>query len=647
METFYERFDNNFFNKEFSPFRSLIFSECQTSHLSKLIKILDYETNFYSKNYRLGIRYFDSKNMEFSWKTTNNGKMLTKFFSKKDWEYCEYNKNMYFSEDIVKKNCFSHNKKNRKLSFYYKTPENFRDVYDNCLTSIINIYKMNNSIYGLSKKIISDVLWFDIDNHDFNFFENVAIRKFKKLMEILNITEKDFMYIEGNYFNGGLHCAIKLPYKVDQKFYELLEKELKKRDCDIECNFTNKILRLPCSYEYAPLNKGNIQNKQIFELSDYEQNIKEYIENINITPVNSQFLNEILSITNPNLYSSISSKFKMDNIRKLVDNYQNQQNLKGKNYWNNSRELFIKELNNKISNKKELYKITKGHRWETLSNLIPYMYLQGLELNEVLNKIQELNIDSEDMKNFNKLIPEITSFYNKCKKTLKRESKGIYQKYISNQNKLSEITLQFFENEDFKRYLTEKFIKHYIKERNYKNNYISSEKYEVLIKVIPFMIKEIIGKMYYHVDNKKTFKKESMNVYNGFQLSYKEIELIQDSAIKFFNLEDNSLAKTSIQYLKKCLLKTLDIEEIKLIKHKRNWINGSCKSFRINSIADINSILTHLYNSCFKDIVNKKFILTNNKIYILYILLIDNWEIYLKNEVDFITEHIPINLNSS
>ena len=161
------------------------------------------------------------------------------------------------------------------------------------------------------------------------------------------------------------------------------------------------------------------------------------------------------------------------------------------------------------------------------------------------------------------------------------------------------------------------------------------------------MIKELIGKMYYHVDNTKTFKKESMNVYNGFQLSYKEIELIQNNAIKFFNLEDNPLAKTSIQYLKKCLLKTLDIEEIKLIKHKRNWINGSCKAFRINSINDINIILTHLYNSCFKDIVNKKFILTNNKIYILYILLIDNWEIYLKNEVDFITEHIPINLNSS
>ena len=636
-----------FYNKEFSPFRSFVSCQCQPSHLSKLIKILDYETSFYSKNYHFGVRYFNTNNMEFSWKTTNKGKMLTKYWSKEDYSYKEYDKKMYFNEEYIEKNCFSHNKKNRKLSFYYKTPEPYRDIYDNYLTSLSNIYKMNNCIYGLSKKVISDVIWFDIDNHDFNLFENSAIIKFKKLLQLLNIKEENLLYIEGNYFNGGIHCAIKLPYKVNEKFYEILEKKLKENDCNIECNFTNKILRLPCSFEYLPLKKGDISSKQSFEYNDFEQNLLDVIEKIDLNPVNSSFLNKILKITNPILYKEICSRLKIENIRNIYNEYLKNKDNRWLNYWDNSRSLFIKESNTKISNTKELYKITKGHRWETIGHLVPYMYLQGLELEEILKKLQEQNIDSEDMKNFDKLIPEITSFYNKCKKTLKRESKGIYQKYISNQNKLSEITLQFFDNDDFKRYLTEKFIKHYIKERNYKNNNISNEKYEVLIKVIPFMIKEIIGKMYYHVNNKKTFKKESMNVYNGFQLSYKEIDLIQESAIKYFNLEKHPLAKTSIQYLKKCLLKTLDIEEIKLFKHNRNWINGSCKAFRINSIADINDLLLHLFNSCFKDIVSKNFILSSNKIYILYILLIDNWEIYKQDEIDFIKNHIPIDLNTS
>ena len=89
-----------------------------------------------------------------------------------------------------------------------------------------------------------------------------------------------------------------------------------------------------------------------------------------------------------------------------------------------------------------------------------------------------------------------------------------------------------------------------------------------------------------------------MNKYIGFQLSYNTMSMIQDKCIEDLQLEYNPLNKTSIQYLKKALLMTLDIEEISF--SNRNWIKGSCKSFKINSENDVRNMLLHLYNSCFK-----------------------------------------------
>lgn len=640
METFFERFGNNFYNKEFSPFRSLIFTECQTSHLSKLIKLLDYETNYNAKNYRLGIRYFDSENMKFVWKTTNNGKMNTKYWSKDSKQFEEYDKKMYFIPKMIEDNSFSHKLNNRRIGFYYKIPEIFREDYDDYNFSLINIYKMNNKIYGLTKKINSDIIWFDIDNHNPNE-KNEAIEKFNKLLDILEIKEEELYYVEGNYFTGGIHCAIKLSYNVREKYYEILEKYLNENNINIECNFTNKILRLPCSYEYLPLKKGNIHNLNYFNKEDFEENLLNVINNINDTPINSNLLNKILKIENPNLYKQIKSQLNLEDLRKKIKLEDN----KWKLYWSTPRNLFIKEIKTKeISKIKELYKITKGNRWNTFGKLVPYMVLRGYDLNTVLKTLQELNVDSKDMNNFNKLIPEITRFYNKCKKNTKLKPIGTFSKYISNINSLSDITLQFLDNKDFQKYITDKFIKNYIKIRNYKNNYISKEKYDILLKEIPYMIREVIGLMYYHIYHKKSFKKESMNKYIGFQLSYNTLSLIQDKCIEDLQLENNSLNKTSIQYLKKALLMTLDIEEISF--SKRNWIKGSCKAYKINSDNDIRNMLLHLYNSCFKDIVNKNFILSNNNIYILYILLIENWDICYQNEIDFITEHIPISKNT-
>lgn len=644
MDNLFGRFGNIFYNKEFSPFRSLIFTQCQISHLSKLIKKLDYETIFNMPNYRLGIRYFDNNEREFFWKTTNKGCMRTRFFDIKYHEYVEYDKKMIFDNKMIEDSCFAHKKKNRKPAFYYKMNEIGKDYFDEYSNALINVYKSNN-MYGLSKKIISNSIWFDLDNHDLSEI-NEAPQKLKKLLDILNISEEEIYYIEGNYFSGGIHLVIKVPYQLNKQFYEELEKQLKQLGCEIECNFTNKVLRLPCSYEYLPLKIGNISEKNYFKEEDYIDNLEGYINNLEEKTVNSTFLNNILEKTDKKQYNRIKSSLKLDELRKEYNNKSNPWN----DYWNNHRELFIfnKTSNNQIHQPKELYPLRRGNRHETFKKVIPYMVLCGYSLEDVLKKLQEIQIDSKDMKHFDRLIKDITNFYNKCKETIKikkQENEDLIE-HKSNLSNLHKITLDFFENEDFKRYLVEKFIKNYKEVRNY-NHKISSEKMDVFNKVIPYMIKEIIGKMYYHVNNKRTFKKENMKVYEGFQLSNKEIDLLQERCVKIFNLIDNPYRRTSIQYLKKALLKTLDIEEIWLFKHSRNWINGSCKSFRINSENDIRNVLLHLYNSCFHDIVNKKFILKNNNLNILYILLIEKWEIFKQDEIDYIKNHIPEDFNTS
>ena len=245
------------------------------------------------------------------------------------------------------------------------------------------------------------------------------------------------------------------------------------------------------------------------------------------------------------------------------------------------------------------------------------------------------------MNNFDKLKKEIKTFYNNIK--IAHEVKGVYQHNISNQSFLQDITKKFFDNEDFQRYLTERFIEKYVKVRNYKNNSVSKEKYNILLKQIPYFIKEIIGKMYYDVKNPKEFKNNKLNHYLGFQLSDNHLRKIQEQSIIDLKLEDNPLNRTSLQYLKKALLEVIGIEEIKnLNNNKKNWIKGSCKSFRIRSIYDIEEVLRHFYNSCFRDIVTKNFIINKKNLYTLYISLIDNYEIIALEDVLFIKSHIPI-----
>ena len=157
----------------------------------------------------------------------------------------------------------------------------------------------------------------------------------------------------------------------------------------------------------------------------------------------------------------------------------------------------------------------------------------------------------------------------------------------------------------------------------------------MLKEVLPTIFKEIIGKMYFDVNNEKQFI-DGINEELGFQISDSYLKKLQDYSIESNGI-DSPLSKTSLQYLKKSIIKTLSLSEIKYKNRKRNWMLGSCKSYTVKSIYDIYMLLDHLYNS----INNKKIWIeefnSDNNIHILYILLNGNPRVEIRND------KIPIN----
>ena len=635
------------FNKDIISLRSSFLNNCHISDIKNLISDLQYETQTSKPNFRWGQRYFNSSNQTLSWISSVDGKIKVSFFDRNNHTPISYDKKIYFNDTMIDEHCFSHNKTKRKIGFFYKLSDKEKLEFNNYSNALLNLYMVHKKTYGLAQKAETDVIWFDIDNHnkDMNcdlYQTNPAIDKLKTLMKILDISLKDFLYIEANILTGGIHCALKIPYliKKDSNFFQKFEKELNEF-VSIECNFQSKLLRLPLSFEYLPLKRDiNIDNIKQFSDEDFEESFSSMSKNMNYNPVNSNFILKYFAKPKTiddvkKVKKELTNEEKLINLKKSILNKKIEQD----NYWATPQHLFVRNKTSIIKTK-ELYKINKEHRWETFKVLIPYLKVAGKSLDEVFEILKKQNIDSKDMKDFDSLKKDITTFYNNIK--LAPKNFGIYQSYISNESLISEITKKFLDDPDIRTYLTDKFIENYVKVRNYKNQFVSEEKYEILKKQVPYFIKEIIGKMYYDVKNPKEFINQKLNHFKGFQLSYTHLEKIQNQSIIDLKLEESPLNKTSLQYLKKALLLTLDLEEIENnCKGKRNWIKGSCKSFRINSFNDIEEVLRHLYNRCFKDLVINNFIKKQN-IYTLYISLIENNDIINLDDVLFIKSHIPI-----
>ena len=611
------------FNKDLIAHKSNFFKDYQGFPFISLLNALSYNTDFNTKNYRWGKRYFNMDNKDFCWITSNENKKINKSFWNKDtFSYVSKEINAYFTDVNIKEHFLSCFKPHRKINFFYKLSKNEQNELKNYSTSLQNLYMVSDKTYGSSQQIGTDILLIDIDNYE----DRHALETLNMFLDFVNLKINDLIFIEQNAFTGGIHTALKLPQVISNiNFYPTLMKELQKNDIRIECNFINTILRFPLSFEYVAIQKDEriLNYDEFIPTQFWENTFADYLNNLNDNVCNSNYLNDLI--------------LKTHNLQPV--------NI-WENYWKTKKNLFKK--NQSIVFNNEIYKIEKGKRYESMSKIIPYCKLQGMSLDETVNTIFDNNIDSKDLLKWSreKLKKNIEKFFNKCPEQAFTTIKNYNKSFISNLEKLPTITQDFLNNKTFNEWFTNRFIKFYMEERNKHNNSFNSfstEKIEILNKQIPYFLKEIIGKMFYEINANKEFINEEFNAVLGFQISDTYLKALQEQSISDLELS-GALAKTSLQYLKKALIKALSLEEIKYKNRTRNWMLGSCKSFRIKNTNDLYNLLNHLFRSCFNNIYNKEFRINKselNNLLILYIQLVEKYDIVQYDEVNFIIEAIP------
>lgn len=611
------------FNKDLIAHKSNFFKDYQGFPFISLLNALSYNTDFNTKNYRWGKRYFNMNNKDFCWITSNENKKINKSFWNKDtFSYVSKEINAYFTDVNIKEHFLSCFKPHRKINFFYKLSKNEQNELKNYSTSLQNLYMVSDKTYGSSQQIGTDILLIDIDNYE----DRHALETLNMFLDFVNLKINDLIFIEQNAFTGGIHTALKLPQVISNiNFYPTLMKELQKNDIRIECNFINTILRFPLSFEYVAIQKDEriLNYDEFIPTQFWENTFADYLNNLNDNVCNSNYLNGLI--------------LKTHNLQPV--------NI-WENYWKTKKNLFKK--NQSIVFNNEIYKIEKGKRYELMSKIVPYCKLQGMSLDETVNTIFDNNIDSKDLLKWSreKLKKNIEKFFNKCPEQAFTTIKNYNKSFISNLEKLPTITQDFLNNKTFNEWFTNRFIKFYMEERNKHNNSFNSfstEKIEILNKQIPYFLKEIIGKMFYEINANKEFINEEFNAVLGFQISDTYLKALQEQSISDLGLS-GALAKTSLQYLKKALIKALSLTEIKYKNRTRNWMLGSCKSFRIKNTNDLYNLLNHLFRSCFNNIYNKEFRINKselNNLLILYIQLVEKYDIVQYDEVNFIIEAIP------
>jgi hypothetical protein len=611
------------FNKDLIAHKSNFFKDYQGFPFISLLNALSYNIDFNTKNYRWGKRYFNMDNKDFYWITSNENKKINKSFWNKDtFSYVSKEINAYFTDVNIKEHFLSCFKPHRKINFFYKLSKNEQNELKNYSISLQNLYMVSDKTYGSSQQIGTDILLIDIDNYE----DRHALETLNMFLDFVNLKINDLIFIEQNAFTGGIHTALKLPQVISNiNFYPTLMKELQKNDIRIECNFINTILRFPLSFEYVAIQKDEriLNYDEFIPTQFWENTFADYLNNLNDNVCNSNYLNDLI--------------LKTHNLQPV--------NI-WENYWKTKKNLFKK--NQSIVFNNEIYKIEKGKRYESMSKIIPYCKLQGMSLDETVNTIFDNNIDSKDLLKWSreKLKKNIEKFFNKCPEQAFTTIKNYNKSFISNLEKLPTITQDFLNNKTFNEWFTNRFIKFYMEERNKHNNSFNSfstEKIEILNKQIPYFLKEIIGKMFYEINTNKEFINKEFNAVLGFQISDTYLKALQEQSISDLGLS-GALAKTSLQYLKKALIKALSLTEIKYKNRTRNWMLGSCKSFRIKNTNDLYNLLNHLFRSCFNNTYNKEFRINKselNNLLILYIQLVEKYDIVQYDEVNFIIEAIP------
>ena len=577
------------YNKDLLPHKQIFWQDCSTLHLKNFLEKLSFNLDETTDNFRFGKRYFSTQSQKFTWISSSDNKTIPKFY----WDRNEHMRKSYdykvrFTNDMIHDHFFSCFSTKRKIGFYYKsTDKSELDEYENAM---FNMYKISGNTYGSSQKRNSNILLIDIDNYD----DNHALSTLKLFLEYLNITVLDLLFLEQNAFTGGIHTALVLPHDINNEdFYPFLMEVMSNLGIRIECNFIHTILRFPLSYEYVAIKHTNdiFKYEEFIPTDLWEPTFKEFLLNLNTNVCPSNVLNDL-----------ILEFYGIKNDKESINVY--------KNYWKIKKNII------EIDNKKPKtfsrdniiwHKIREGNRWDVMKKMIPYAKAWGFDLNDIIEIIRKNTESSKDLRRWSdcSLYHNISKFYSKCNLFF-NASLNDTPSFISNVNNIPQETLSFLRSDETKQFFIKRFVMFYNKLREKEDSYnqLSKEKIEILSQLLPEYFTELFGLMFFSLTRKKTFT-DGINEELGFQLPDIVIERLQNHYIEKLGI-DSPIAKTSCQYLKKALLLTLGLEEIKYHRRKRNWMKGSCKSYRANSLNEINNILVHIYNSInSKDVINQ------------------------------------------
>ena len=584
QDKYYRDLDD--FNRELVPHKLIFFDGAKVSSFFNFLNNLTYNLDYSSSNYRWGKRYFSQDFKDFKWVTSSDKKITVTKWDVNSHSYVNEEIKAVFSDLMIKNHFLSCLKKNRKIKYFYKLNPIEKQELKDYDVALSNMYRVDNKTFGSSQTIGTDILLIDIDNYD----DKPSLQTLSKFLEHTKLSVKDLIYLEQNAFTGGIHTALKLPHKItNTNFYSNFMSYFNDLGIRIECNFINNILRFPLSFEYVAIKKDEaILDENVLISKDYwEETFDQFINNMNWNVCNSQFINEFI--------------IKEHNKEKIVINpYEN--------YWKTKKHIIERPKSSRFNpNRFSFYKIYRGNRYNTMSKLVPFCKMQGLSLDDTVDVIIQQNESSKDLIKWsrNKLTNNIRKFYNNCPEQMFCINKS-FNGFISNIPNLPQQTYEFLTSKDFGEYITKRFINNYIKERNKHHSGIkelSKEKTEILHKIIPSIVLEIIGRMFYDLNSEKRFIK-GISEDLGFQLSDTHLKAIQEHIINTMGIE-SPLAKTSLQYLKKAILSSLSLKEIQYKTRKRNWMLGSCKSFNIKTMNDIVNMLNHLYNSLYKITYNE------------------------------------------
>jgi len=589
----------------------------------ELLYKLGYCLNPDDANYKIGKR-FVVKDGSTCWNTSNSNKKINKwYYDRKIGKLSKYEANALLTLDDIRNHFKGSAKPKMKKKLY--------DEYNTSKWDIarINLNNINNHIFGTTVSLETNILWFDIDDHDGS---GIATNTVKELLNFLNCTIKDVIMIEQNQFNGGYHLFLQVPYTINNpEFYTKLTKALKDNNLsNVDCNFTNRILRFPLSYEYLPVKKEDFLD--FIQFQETYKSYDEFMKSVDFTRyINPTVLSDIAkSIDNMQRYvydtelQHVVDSFKFENVSKNMYLKKTSNHLSPAQLYWKRKKLQIKPKNKKFNNNIDSFKINSGNRYNTFSIMIPYCAnCLNLSLNDTVYYLQAHCISSKDMAKwgFYGIKHNIEKYYNECKNNPQKSNFNI--NFISNQKYIPTELLAILNEKDVQEHIT-KHMMDYIRTRRGFLTWSDIKSKNLSIQ-LPFIFNEFIGTYYYQLTDLENKKERLINkkLINkiGFQFSDKHLKQIVEQS-RLLNGVDYESSAINIQYLKKALFDLAQFTNYNL-SYKKNWLNGFCKSYKASYGSVFNFFLRLAKqmksNTNYNRIFQKIYLYINNIILILEI----------------------------